>query len=241
MELGGPTSAEIIEQATRSTLDRAERAGLPVAGAGGLRHRRRRLPARRGGRADGRGGPRARAAIARAGGVRRPRRRGRAGVPRRRCERGAGPRRARLASRGRSRPREVAAAVADGLRGAGRDAVELPVADGGEGTMDVLLHRARGRAAHGRASATRWAAPSTPRSCCCPTARPRSWRPPRPAAWAWWPRRSATRSRPPREGTGELIVAACGGRRRDRAGDRGRLGHHRRRRRRRARRWTRPG
>ncbi len=32
----------------------------------------------------------------------------------------------------------VAAAVATGLRGAGRDAVELPVADGGEGTMDVL-------------------------------------------------------------------------------------------------------
>jgi len=33
---------------------------------------------------------------------------------------------------------EVAAAVATGLRGAGREAVELPVADGGEGTMDVL-------------------------------------------------------------------------------------------------------
>ncbi len=34
---------------------------------------------------------------------------------------------------------EVARAVADGLRDEGRDAVELPVADGGEGTMDVLL------------------------------------------------------------------------------------------------------
>ncbi len=34
---------------------------------------------------------------------------------------------------------EVAAAVARGLRAAGREAVELPVADGGEGTMDVLL------------------------------------------------------------------------------------------------------
>ncbi len=33
---------------------------------------------------------------------------------------------------------EVAGAVADGLRSAGREAVELPVADGGEGTMDVL-------------------------------------------------------------------------------------------------------
>jgi glycerate 2-kinase len=34
---------------------------------------------------------------------------------------------------------EVAAAIASGLRAAGRDAVELPVADGGEGTMDVLV------------------------------------------------------------------------------------------------------
>ena len=33
---------------------------------------------------------------------------------------------------------EVAAAVAAGLRDTGREAVELPVADGGEGTMDVL-------------------------------------------------------------------------------------------------------
>jgi glycerate kinase len=34
---------------------------------------------------------------------------------------------------------EVAGAIARGLRAAGRDADELPVADGGEGTMDVLL------------------------------------------------------------------------------------------------------
>ncbi|HEU0025430.1 MAG TPA: glycerate kinase [Thermoleophilaceae bacterium] len=34
---------------------------------------------------------------------------------------------------------EVAAAIAAGLRSAGREAVALPVADGGEGTMDVLL------------------------------------------------------------------------------------------------------
>ena len=34
---------------------------------------------------------------------------------------------------------EVAAAVARGLRDAGREAMELPVADGGEGTMDVLM------------------------------------------------------------------------------------------------------
>jgi glycerate kinase len=36
--------------------------------------------------------------------------------------------------------REVAAAIAAGLRGAGREARELPVADGGEGTMDVVVH-----------------------------------------------------------------------------------------------------
>jgi glycerate 2-kinase len=34
---------------------------------------------------------------------------------------------------------EVAAAVAQGLRAGGCEAVELPVADGGEGTLDVLL------------------------------------------------------------------------------------------------------
>ena len=35
--------------------------------------------------------------------------------------------------------REVATAIAGGLRSAGREAVELAVADGGEGTMDVLV------------------------------------------------------------------------------------------------------
>jgi glycerate 2-kinase len=34
---------------------------------------------------------------------------------------------------------EVAAAISSGLRAAGREAVELPVADGGEGTMEVLV------------------------------------------------------------------------------------------------------
>jgi glycerate 2-kinase len=34
---------------------------------------------------------------------------------------------------------EVAAALARGLRSAGREALELPVADGGEGTLDALL------------------------------------------------------------------------------------------------------
>lgn len=57
---------------------------------------------------------------------------------------------------------EVAAAVARGLRAGGRDAVELPVADGGEGTLDVLVaalggevrtasvHDALGRPVEGR-------------------------------------------------------------------------------------------
>jgi glycerate kinase len=35
--------------------------------------------------------------------------------------------------------REVAHAIAEGLRSAGREAEELPVADGGEGTMEVLM------------------------------------------------------------------------------------------------------
>jgi glycerate kinase len=38
---------------------------------------------------------------------------------------------------------EVAAAVARGLRAGGREAVELPIADGGEGTMDALGGSAR--------------------------------------------------------------------------------------------------
>jgi glycerate 2-kinase len=40
---------------------------------------------------------------------------------------------------------EVAEAVASGLRSAGREAVELPVADGGEGTLDALLATLDGR------------------------------------------------------------------------------------------------
>jgi glycerate 2-kinase len=40
--------------------------------------------------------------------------------------------------KGTFRAQEVAAALAAGLRAAGRAAEELPVADGGEGTMDVL-------------------------------------------------------------------------------------------------------
>jgi glycerate 2-kinase len=39
---------------------------------------------------------------------------------------------------------QVAAAIAAGLRSAHREAVELPVADGGEGTMDVLVNAVGG-------------------------------------------------------------------------------------------------
>ena len=39
--------------------------------------------------------------------------------------------------------RDAAAALADGVRGAGAEAVELPVADGGEGTAESL-HAALG-------------------------------------------------------------------------------------------------
>ncbi|MEA2494658.1 MAG: glycerate 2-kinase, partial [Thermoleophilaceae bacterium] len=40
---------------------------------------------------------------------------------------------------------EVAAAIASGLREAGRAAEELPVADGGEGTADAMLRALGGR------------------------------------------------------------------------------------------------
>ncbi len=46
--------------------------------------------------------------------------------------------------------REVAAAVARGLRRAGRDAEELPVADGGEGTLDALMSTLPGVVEHAR-------------------------------------------------------------------------------------------
>jgi glycerate kinase len=48
--------------------------------------------------------------------------------------------------------REVAAALARGLRSAGREAEELPVADGGEGTIDVLLSTLDGELREARVS-----------------------------------------------------------------------------------------
>ena len=136
MELGGPTSADDHRAATRSTLAKAEELGARSlalvafgTGVGGF-------PID-GGRGDhGRRCPRAR------------------GSPRADRVRGARRRRpsARSARRfdlpvlvapdsfkGTFSAPEVAAAIASGLRSAGREAHELPVADGGEGTMDVLV------------------------------------------------------------------------------------------------------
>jgi glycerate kinase len=47
---------------------------------------------------------------------------------------------------------EVAAAIARGLRSAGCEAVELPVADGGDGTLDALLSTLDGEVRSARAS-----------------------------------------------------------------------------------------
>jgi len=47
---------------------------------------------------------------------------------------------------------EVAAAIAAGLRDAGREAVELPVADGGEGTLDALMSTLPGTIEHASVS-----------------------------------------------------------------------------------------
>src|SRR5205085_1995083 len=81
----------------------------------------------------------ARRGIARAERVRGARRRGGARVRRRRRRR---PRLNALVApdsfKGTFSASEVAAAVARGLRAGGREAVELPIADGGEGTMDAL-------------------------------------------------------------------------------------------------------
>jgi glycerate kinase len=43
---------------------------------------------------------------------------------------------------------EVAAAIARGLRAGGREAVELPIADGGEGTLDALVAALGGEVRH---------------------------------------------------------------------------------------------
>ena len=91
---------------------------------------------------------------------------------------------------------EVAGAIAAGLRSAEREAIELPVADGGEGTMDVLVtHSAASCAAS--PLPTRSDARSRRASRFCRMAAPLS-RPPRRAGSASWRKTSATPGPPPR-------------------------------------------
>lgn len=80
MELGGPTSGEIITAATGCYPAESRRARLPLAGAGGFRHGRGRLSARRRCAADGRRRPSAPAGVAAKGGICGPWGCGRAGV-----------------------------------------------------------------------------------------------------------------------------------------------------------------
>lgn len=78
MELGGPTSGEI--RSHRCYPAESRRARLPLAGAGGFRHGRGRLSARRRCAADGRRRPSAPAGVAAKGGICGPWGCGRAGV-----------------------------------------------------------------------------------------------------------------------------------------------------------------
>jgi glycerate kinase len=98
---------------------------------------------------------------------------------------------------------EVAAALARGLRAGGREAVELPVADGGEGTMEALggvLHTATVSDPLGRAVEARFALMDGGRTAVVETAE------------ASGLRLVDERERDPwaasTRGTGELIVAA---------------------------------
>ena len=110
--------------------------------------------------------------------------------------------------KGTIRATEVAAAVARGLERAGLMPPDrCPVADGGEGTLEVLLTALGGRRAAPR-SATRSGARWPPGSGCWRTAAPpwSRW-PPRPGSGSW-PPTSATPGRRATRGTGELICAA---------------------------------
>src|ERR687894_31678 len=126
---------------------RDDGARLPLARARRLRDGRRRLPGRGGGRDDGRRGPEPRRHRARARHLLRPRRGGRARI--------LGGDRDRVSARppaaaapvlvapdsykGTFSAADVAAALGRGLLAGGLDAKELPVADGGDGTLDVLV------------------------------------------------------------------------------------------------------
>jgi len=103
---------------------------------------------------------------------------------------------------------EVAGAVAAGLREAGRAAVELPVADGGEGTLDVLLRALGGERRPatvsdplGRPVEAAWGLLNGGRTALVETAQASGlWRVAGPERDAW---AASTR------GTGELIAAAA--------------------------------
>ncbi len=223
MELGGPTSAEIIDRATRSTLEKAEELGcMSLAlvafgtGVGGfpLDEAARIMV----------GAAREHEGSARADRLRGARRGGRAGL-----QRGALSLPVLVSPdsfKGSFSAAEVAAAIAAGLRDAGREAIELPVADGGEGTMDVLggeLHSARG-------DAIRSAARSRPRSPCWTTAARRWSRRPRRSGFALVAEDERDAYAASTRGTGELIAAAVAAGAERGARGRGRLGHDGRRR-----------
>jgi glycerate 2-kinase len=101
---------------------------------------------------------------------------------------------------------EVAAAIARGLRAGGQEADELPVADGGEGTMDVLL-AARGGERHteyvtdplGGTIEADWALLGDGKTAVVEVAQASGWRADATDPWA-----AST------FGTGELIAAAIG-------------------------------
>ena len=106
---------------------------------------------------------------------------------------------------------EAAAAMAAGLRRAGFEEIrEIPLADGGDGTLDALL-ASRGDRAAPPTSPARSVIPSTPSGRCCPAVS-RSWRW-RGRAGSRSSTVATTRSARPTRGTGELIATVAAQRR----------------------------
>ena len=83
------------------------------------------------------------------------------------------------------------------------------MADGGEGTMDALLATLEGELRDGRGQRPAGQPGAGRVRAAGRRHAPRSWSAPRPAAWAWCPRRSIDAVAASTRGTGELIVAAC--------------------------------
>ncbi len=122
----------------------------------------------------------------------------------------------------------MAAAIAEGLRAGGVDAVEMPVADGGEGTMDALLATLEGELRTvevgdplGNPVQAAFALLGDGATAFVECAQA--------SGMGLVPEEEIDAVAASTRGTGELIVAACEAGARDRAGGRGRLGHHRRR------------